>query len=388
MFRPGRIVNISDLREAARRRLPKVVFDYLEGTADDGVTGRDNLAAFAEAGFRPRQAVTCQPDLTAHVLGQSLSMPVLLSPIGYCRLLHPHGDLAAARAAKTAGIPYIQATGSGYAMEDVRDVGGRLFFQVYNMGGRPATERALARARKLGFKGIFITVDTPVSGNRELDPKNGMSALMGNRLLPKLPYVGDILAHPRWLLAFILDGGVPAMPNVVGEDGRPLPAPDVVRALANANICWTDIGWIRKAWDGPIVVKGLMRPDDALRALDEGMDGIVVSNHGGRQLDTVAGTLRVLPGIAEAVKGRVPVLFDGGVRRGQDVVKALCLGADAVLLGRAYGYGLAAAGEAGVAQALEILRADMKRTLSLLGAQSVHELTRDLVFFKDDFRVD
>jgi len=382
------IVNIADLREAARRRLPNAVFDYLEGTADDGVTARDNLAAFTEVAFRPRQALRCAPDLRKEVLGMEIAMPVLLSPIGYCRLLHHHGDLAVARAARKAGVPFIQATGSGYAMEDVQAIGGQLYFQVYNMGGRAATERALARARRLGFAGIFVTVDTPVSGNRERDPRNGMPALMGQRLLPKLPYVGEVLAHPGWLIPFLLDGGVPAMPNVVGEDGRPLPAPDVTQALAKANICWGDLGWIRKAWDGPIIVKGLMRADDALRALEEGADGVVISNHGGRQLDTVAGTLRVLPGIAEAVKGRMTVFVDGGIRRGQDIAKALCLGADAVLVGRAYGYGLAAAGERGVTQALDILRADLTRTLTLLGAASVRELGPGFVHIKDGFRVD
>lgn len=381
-------INIADLRDAARARLPNAVFDYLEGTADDGVTGRDNMAAFSEVVLTPRQAVMCEPDLSTSLLGANLAMPVFLSPIGYCRLLHRQGDLGAARAAAAAGLPFIQATGSGFSMEQVAEQSRTLFFQVYQMGGRAAAERALARARRLGFKGIFVTIDTPVSGNREQDPRNGMKALMGRKLLPKLPYVPEVLAHPRWLIPFLLDGGVPAMPNVVGEDGRPLPAPDVERALAGANICWEDLSWVRKAWDGPIVVKGIMRPDDARRALDEGADGIVVSNHGGRQLDCVAGTLRVLPGIAEAVKGRATVLIDGGIRRGGDIVKALCLGADAVLVGRAYGYGLAAAGEAGVAQALAILKADMLRTMKLLGAQSVAELGPEFVRLREGFRVD
>jgi L-lactate dehydrogenase (cytochrome) len=381
-------VNIADLRAAARARLPNAVFDYLDGTADDGITGRDNIAAFSEVILTPRQAVMCEPDLSIRLLGAELAMPVFLSPIGYCRLLHHQGDLAAARAAKAAGIPFIQATGSGFPMEQVAQQGETLFYQVYKMGGRAAAERALARARGLGFKGIFVTIDTPVSGNREQDPRNGMKALMGSKLLPKLPYVPEVLAHPRWLIPFLLDGGVPAMPNVVGEDGLPLPAPDVERALAGANICWEDLRWIRKAWDGPILVKGIMRADDARRALDEGANGIVVSNHGGRQLDGVAATLRVLPGIAEAVQGKAPVLLDSGIRRGGDIVKALCLGADAVLVGRAYGYGLAAAGEAGVAKALEILKADLLRTMKLLGVAHVGELGRDFVRLKDGFRVD
>jgi L-lactate dehydrogenase (cytochrome) len=211
---------------------------------------------------------------------------------------------------------------------------------------------------------------------------------MGPSLLAKIPHALDVLAHPRWLAGFIRDGGVPPMANVVDEAGRPLPSSDVEKALSVSNICWTDLGWIRRAWDGPVIVKGILRADDARRALEEGADGIVISNHGGRQLDCVAGTLRVLPGIAEAVKGRMTILLDGGIRRGGDIAKAICLGADGVLIGRAYGYGLAAAGEAGVARALEILRADLVRTMKLLGAASIAELTREKVFIRDGFRVD
>jgi L-lactate dehydrogenase (cytochrome) len=246
----------------------------------------------------------------------------------------------------------------------------------------------LARAKSLGVKALFITVDTPVSGNRELDPRNGMAALMGSNWLAKLPYVPGVLQHPRWLARFLLDGGVPPMPNVVDDAGKALPALDVARALAGANNNWTDLSWIRKAWDGPIVMKGLLRADDARRAVDEGVDGIVVSNHGGRQLDSAPASLRVLPGIVEAVKGKTVIFMDGGIRRGGDIVKALCLGADAVLVGRAYVFGLVTGGEAGVAKALEILRTDMLRTMKLLGAEKLSDLNRELVFMKDGFRVD
>lgn len=382
------IVNIADLRAAAERRLPRAVFDYLDGTADDGITGRDNIGAFSEVVFAPRQAVMATPDLSATVLGHKVAMPLLLSPVGYLRLLNPVGDPAVARAAGAAGVPFIQATGSGYAMDAVTPHTHLHFYQLYQMGGRAAAERALAKARSLGVKALFITVDTPVSGNRELDPRNGMAALMGTNHLAKLPYVPEVMRHPRWLARFLLDGGVPPMPNVVDDAGKALPALDVARALAGANNNWTDLSWIRKAWDGPIVVKGLLRADDARRAVDEGVDGIVVSNHGGRQLDGTPGTLRVLPGIAEAVKGKTTIFLDGGIRRGGDIIKALCLGADAVLVGRAYVYGLVMGGEAGVAKALDILRADMLRTMKLLGAEKLSDLNRELVFMKDDFRVD
>jgi L-lactate dehydrogenase (cytochrome) len=381
-------VNIADLRAAARARLPRAVFGYLDGTADDGVTGRDNLAAFSEVLFQPRQALSIAPDLSTRVLGVDLALPLLLSPVGYCRLLHPRGDYAAAAAAGRAGTGYILATGAGTAMEAVARENGKLFYQVYKIGGRACAERAILRAGKLGLKGLFVTIDTPVGGNREADPRNGMAALMGTKWLPKLPYVPEIMRHPRWLARFLADGGSPSMPNVVGDDGRPLPAPDVANALAGANILWEDLDWIRKLWSGTIVVKGIMTADDARRAVEMGADGIVVSNHGGRQLDCVAATLRVLPGIAAAVKGKTTIFLDSGIRRGSDIAKALCLGADAVLVGRAYAYGLAAAGDAGVDRALEILRADLLRTMKLLGAATVKDLTPDLVRLPENFRVD
>jgi L-lactate dehydrogenase (cytochrome) len=196
------------------------------------------------------------------------------------------------------------------------------------------------------------------------------------------------MTHPRWLARFVLDGGSPSMPNVCDAQGRPLPSPDVANALAGANILWDDLSWIRKLWTGPIVVKGVMTPQDAGRAVDEGADGIVISNHGGRQLDCVAGTLRVLPGIAEAVKGRTTILLDSGIRRGGDIAKALCLGADGVLLGRAYAYGLAAAGDAGVTRALELIRADLLRAMKLLGAATIADLKPELVRVPAGFRVD
>ena len=388
MASASRAVNIADLRAAAQRRLPRAVFDYLDGTADDGVTGRDNIAAFGEVVFQPRQAVMTTPDMAARVLGVDLAVPFLLTPIGYCRLLHPRGDYAAAAAAKRIGTGFIVATGAGTAMEEVVRENENTFYQVYKIGGRACAERAIGRAQALGLKALFLTIDTPVSGNRERDPKNGMGALMGRKWLPKIPYVPEIMSHPRWLARFLLDGGTPPMPNVRGADGKALPAVDVKDALANANILWEDLDWIRKLWSGPIVIKGVMTAADAQRAVDAGADGIVVSNHGGRQLDGVAATLRVLPGIAEQVKGKTTIFLDSGIRRGADIAKAICLGADAVLVGRAYAYGLAAAGDAGVERALQILKADLLRSMKLLGAATVKDLKPELVRLPAGFRVD
>jgi isopentenyl diphosphate isomerase/L-lactate dehydrogenase-like FMN-dependent dehydrogenase len=382
-----RIVNIADLRAAARRRLPNAAFDYLDGAADDEVTLRDNRSAFSEVVFRPRPGVMTSPDLSTRLLGVDIAFPGLLSPIGYSRMLHPRGELAAAGGAARAGTGYILSTISGHALEDVRKQNDKVFFQVYLMGGQEATRRALARAQALGYKGLFVTIDTAVAGMREKDYRNGMQPLMGRALLPKLKYVPEVLAHPRWLLRFLLDGGMPALPNVVTDSG-PLQATDVGRALENAHVCWEDLAWIRKAWNGPIVVKGMMSADDARRAVEEGAEGIVISNHGGRQLDCVAGSLRVLPGIVEAVKGKTTIIFDGGIRRGGDIAKALCLGADTVLIGRAYAYGMAAAGDAGVDRAMEILRADLVRTMKLLGANTIADLNSGLVFIKPGFRID
>jgi L-lactate dehydrogenase (cytochrome) len=232
---------------------------------------------------------------------------------------------------------------------------------------------AIARARAAGFAALVVTIDTPAAGMRERDVRNGAAELASGRLATMLPYLPQLLVRPRWLVDFLRDGGLMRFPNVEIAGG-PMAYADVGAALAESVVCWSDLGWIRDAWDGPIVVKGVLTADDARRAVDAGAAAIVVSNHGGRQLDGVAPTLRALPEVVAAVGDRVEVLLDGGVRRGSDVVKALALGARAVLIGRAYAYGLGAAGEAGVRRALEILRADLVRTLTLLGCPSIAAL--------------
>ena len=250
---------------------------------------------------------------------------------------------------------------------------------MYLLGGREAAEGSIDRARRAGFSALVITVDTPVAGLRERDPRNGMKELLGPSWFARIPYLPNILAHPGWLASFLLDGGVPKLENVVVPGKGPMALLDVGAALASATVTWEDLRWIREVWSGPIVVKALLTGDDARRAIDEGARAVVVSNHGGRQLDSVSSTLRALPEVVAAVNGQIEVLMDGGVRRGSDIVKALCLGARAVLIGRAYAYGLGAAGPAGVAKALEILRADVERTVRLLGCPSVAALDRSYV---------
>ncbi len=377
----SRIVNIEDLRRIAQARIPKAVFDYLDGGAEAELTLAENCRAFCEVTFRPRGAVAVHDcNLKTKALGHEIAFPAMLAPVGYSRLMHPEGEVAAARAAGEAGTGYILSTISGHRLEDVRAAStGPVFYQLYLLGGRKAAEGALDRARTAGFSGLVITVDTPVAGMRERDPRNGMKELLGSSLFAKTPYVGDFLAHPGWLISFLRDGGTPKLENIVIPGEGPMKLVDVGAALAESTVTWEDLRWIRELWKGPIVVKGLLMGDDARRAIDEGAAAVVVSNHGGRQLDSVSPSLRALPEVVAAVNGQIEVLMDGGIRRGSDIVKALCLGARAVLIGRAYAYGLAAAGHAGVTRALQILRTDVERTLRLLGCGSVSELNRSYV---------
>ncbi|HEX6805295.1 MAG TPA: alpha-hydroxy acid oxidase [Terriglobales bacterium] len=375
-----RPVNIEDLRHLARRRLPRVVFDYLDGGAEAEVTLRENCRAFEEISFRPHQAIAGPCELRTRALGDQLAFPVVLAPIGYTRLIHAKGELAVARAAGAAGVGYAVATFAGHRLEDVKAAGsGPLWYQLYLIGGREAAEAAIERARKAGYSALLITVDTAVAGMRERDLRNGMGELLSGSFSSKLPFLPQFLTRPRWLASFLLDGGLPRLENVIVAGKGPLPLVDVSSGLAAAVITWNDFQWIREVWPGPIVVKGILTGDDARRAVDHGAAAVVVSNHGGRQLDGVAASIKALPEVVAAVNGRAEVLMDGGIRRGSDVIKALCLGARAVLIGRAYGYGLAAAGEAGVACALGILRNDAERTLKLLGCQSVADLNPSFV---------
>ena len=375
------VINIEDLRRLAQRRLPKVVFDYLDGGAENEVTLRENCSAFQDIIFRPRSAVAIGScDLSTVVLGQTLSFPAMLAPVGYSRLMHPGGEVAAATAAGRAGTAYILSTISGHRLESVKAASsGPIWYQLYIVGGRETAEGAIERARVAGYSALVITVDTPVAGMRERDFRNGMKELLGSATFAKVPYLPNILAHPRWLISFLLDGGVPPLENVVIPGKGPMPLIDVAAALASATVTWNDLRWIRQIWPGPIVVKGILTAEDARRAVDEGAAAVVVSNHGGRQLDCVSASLRALPEVVSAVGHQTEVLMDGGIRRGSDVVKALCLGARAVLVGRAYAYGLAAAGEAGVTRALEILRDDVERTLRLLGCEAVAQLNSSYV---------
>jgi len=376
----AQVVNVADLRLLARRRLPRMAFDYIDGGADAEVTLRENCRVYDDVALRPRSAVVAKSvDLRTSVLGTELSLPVLLEPVGSCRLFWPRGEAAASRAAGAAGTAYILSTLSGTRLEEVKAAtAGPCWYQLYLCGGRDVALGTVARAKAAGFSALVVTIDTPVAGLRERDFRNGVKELLSNRPLAMLPFVWQILARPRWLAAFLADGGLMRFPNIVLKEG-PMPYADVGAALEQSATCWEDLGWIREAWGGPVVIKGVHTADDARKTVDTKASTIVVSNHGEQQLDGMAPTLRVLPEVVAAMDNRVEILLDDGIRHGSDVVKALCLGARAVLVGRAYAYGLAAGGEEGVARAIGILRADLVRTLKLLGCPSVAALDASYV---------
>ena len=379
--RAPRVVNIHDFRRLARRRLPAAIFDYIDGGAEDEITLRENCRAFGDISFRPRQCVAVPScDLRTTVLGTTFELPFLLAPVGFCRMFYPKGELHAARAANQAGTGYILSTFSGTRLEDVRDgTAGPLWFQLYVPGGRQIAEATMARAKAARYEALVVTIDTPVSGMRERDFRHGVRPLLQGDLWGSLPYAWQFVTHPRWVLDYFADGRPRVFPNVELPGKGAMPCGDVGILLESTIVTWDDLRWMRDAWKGPFVVKGVHTGDDARRAIDVGADAVVVSNHGGRQLDGVPASLRALPEVLEAVNGRIEVLMDGGIRRGGDVVKAICLGAKAVLVGRAYAWALGAAGGPGVARAIEILRTDIVRTMRLLGCPSVRELDRSYI---------
>ena len=371
-----RVINIDDFRRLAKKRLPAVVFAYIDGGAEDEFTLRENVAAFRDVSFRPRNCVAVPScDLRTTVLGETFDLPFLLAPVGFCRMFYPKGELHAARAANEAGSAYILSTFSGTRLEEVRQgTNGTLWFQLYVPGGRDVAEATIARAKAAGYKVLVVTIDTPVSGMRERDFRHGVRPILQGDIWGSLPYVWQFVTRPRWVVDYFADGRPRVFPNVELPGKGAMPCGDVGVLLESTIVTWDDLRWMRDAWQGPIVVKGVHTGDDARHAIDAGAEAVVVSNHGGRQLDGVPATLRALPEVLEAVNGRVEVLMDGGIRRGGDIVKAICLGAKAVLVGRAYAWALGAAGGPGVARAIEILRTDLIRTMRLLGCGSIRDL--------------
>ncbi len=381
----SKAVNIADLRVMAQRRLPKMVFDYIDGGAEREWTLRENMRAFEDVMFRPRSAVaTPKCDLSTTVLGLTIDLPFILAPVGSSRMFYARGEECAACAAGEAGTIYTLSTLSGCTMEDVKNAtSGNAWYQLYLVGGRDVAAQAIARAKAAGYKALVVTIDTPVAGMRERDSRNGVKELLA-RNLATVPYLGQMIAKPGWLASWFADGGLMSFPNIV-INGAAMGYADVGAALEASMTSWQDFKWIREAWGGPIVAKGVHTADDARRAVDEGAAAIVVSNHGARQLDGVAPTIRVLPEVVQAVTGKTEILLDGGIRRGSDIVKALCMGARGVLIGRAYAYGLGAGGQRGVTRAIDILRADVVRTMKLLGVGAIKDLDASFVEVPSDW---
>ena len=376
------VVNIADLRRLAERRLPRVVFDYIDGGADAELTLRENSRVFDDVLFRPRSAVTIGAiDLRTTVFGTELALPFILAPVGSSRMFYPRGEVVAARAAGEAGTAYTLSTLSGCRVDEVKaGTRGPLWYQLYLVGGRDIATSGIERAKACGCSALIVTIDTAVAGLRERDFRNGTKALLTRNAFTMLPFMHQFLARPAWLAGFLKDGGLMNFPNVVLEEG-PMAYADVGAALEKSTVCWDDLRWIREVWKGPLAVKGVQIGDDARRAVDDGVDGIIISNHGGRQLDGVYPTLRLVPEVLSAVNGQAEVLLDSGIRRGSDIVKALAMGARAVLVGRAYAYGLGAGGEAGVNRAIQILRTDVVRTMKLLGCPATSQLDSSYVTY-------
>ena len=373
--RLARCHSVADLRAVARRRLPLAVFDYLDGAAEDEVTARRNRSAFEEWELVPqvlRDVATV--DLRTTVLGEPSSMPVVLAPTGFTGMFHPGGELAVAAAAERAGVPYAVSTLATTSLEDVAArTATPLWFQLYVWRDRGLCRELVARAKAAGYRGLVLTVDTPVPGARERDLRNGLTippALTARTVL-------DGARHPRWWCGLL--SGRPLTFANVSSTSHPTAVMEFVARQFDPTVTWDDIGWVAQAWGGPLVLKGVLSADDACRAADAGAAAVVVSNHGGRQLDHAGATLPALERVADAVGDRLELFLDSGVRRGSDVVKALGLGARAVLIGRPYLYGLAAGGQAGVERALAIIADELRRTLALLGTTAARDLDRSVL---------
>lgn len=372
--------NIADLREIALRRVPKGMFEFVDRGSEDEVALRNNRAAFERIKLKPRTLVDVSGRSQETTLfGHRQPMPIAIAPTGSAGLMWYEGEIALARAAAAAGIPFTLATGSMTAMEKIAaQAGGRLWFQLYMWPDRSLSHKLVERARAAGFEALMVTVDGAVPGNREYNLRNGFT----------IPFtftrrnVSDVLMHPEWLLGvltrYLLTTGMPRYENYPSEQKRRITALPMGKGmLLNDSLNWDDLRVLRKMWPHTLIVKGILHPHDARLAADCGADGIVVSNHGGRNLDSSMAPIEVLPEIVDAVGDRITVIVDSGFRRGSDVVKALALGAKLVLIGRPTLYGTAAGGEAGAARAIAIFREEIDRVLALLGCARIAALNRE-----------
>jgi L-lactate dehydrogenase (cytochrome) len=377
-----KIASVEDYRRYAKRRLPFGVFDYIDGGAEDERTLANNVSAFSRIGFHPRVMRDVSAlDTSTEIFGRPASMPLILSPTGFTRIALSQGELAVARAAERAGIPWSLSTMGTRSIEDVAAVSdGDKWFQIYTWRDRGLVEELVGRAKASGYTTVWLTVDTAVLGRRERDVRRGMT------LPPKIgpATIVDGAIHPSWTLDFLRNEPI-TFANIAGhdEDGSTaISLADHVKRQFDQALSWDDIEWLRSFWDGPIVLKGIQTVADAKQAVALGVDGIGLSNHGGRQLDDAPAPIELVEPVRQELGDTGTIICDGGVRRGSDIVKAIALGADAVAMGRPYFYALGAAGERGVDHLLDFMREGMERTMSLTGVRTVDEIGRDLVSWK------
>jgi len=378
--RLARVANVEDLRAVARRRLPRGVFDYIDGAAEDEITLAANSDAYRRVRFRPRVLRDVREiDPSTTLLGRTVSLPIVIAPTGFTRIAHSAGELALARAAARAGIPYTLSTLSTRSIEEVGAAcSGPKWFQVYVWRDRGLVQEMVERAASAGYDALVLTVDTPVLGNRQRDVRNGLT------LPPKLDLwtIVDGVLHPGWTWDFVRAEPI-RFANVVGRsvgDGADaVSLSDYINTQFDPGLSWRDVEWFRSIWKGPLVLKGVQTVEDAKLAARAGVAAIALSNHGGRQLDSAPAPLDLVPAVADAVGDRLEIICDGGVRRGSDVVKAVALGARACMAGRAFLYGLGAAGEPGVDHVTRFLASGMRRTMALIGCRAVADLSREYV---------
>ncbi len=370
----------ADFRRIARRRVPSMVFDFVDGGADGELTLAANRRAFEQVVFEPRwMSDVSKIDLTTTVLGEKISMPYLLAPAGLASVVHKDGELAVARAAAKANTIFCISTGSTYSLEEIAAAAptAKLWFQLYLWKSEEVVTSLIQRAKEAGCRALVLTIDVPAVGKRERDLTNGMS--LPPRIRPS--NILDAIWRVRWLSHFITGSEITFgnLRGIAAGDDASTVGEYTSRELVDPSVTWERLDWLRRQWDGPLVVKGVLSVHDALECVRRGADAVYVSNHGGRQLDSVLGAASALPAIVEAVNGRVEILVDGGVRRGEDVVKARALGATAALSGRPWFFALAADGQIGVERMLEIMRADIGRTLSLLGVPRFSDVDRSAI---------
>lgn len=374
--------NIEDFRRLARKRLPRMIFDYLDGGSDDEVTLGRNRSGFSKYQLMPRALVDVGSiDLSTTILGQKVDMPILLSPTGQTRMFHHSGEAAVLRSAAKANSIYALSSLSSLSIEEAAAASaGPKWFQIYVWRDREIIREFMARCRTNNYQALCLTVDLPVHGNREKDLRNELTfpASLTARTMR------DVLRHPVWLYHY-LTGEKIELGNLAGASAVKLPDDgnlmDYVAKQFDPTVDWDDAAWMIEQWGGPFLIKGIVNAEDARRAVDIGASGIIISNHGGRQLDYMPPPIEVLPEIVKAVAGRAEILIDSGVRRGTDVIKALALGADAVMIGRPYLYALAAGGEAGVDRMFALLRAELARDMALLGCIKTSDLNPDFIHY-------